>query len=220
MPSELKSSENPSWEGQGLGKLGTLTNVAEQAWTHLNDMLETSGGDKQAVMDSLTAEAKRAFESAGGLKGIAKAGIAGDFQGIAAKAGVAVLPPKELRFQGISFRNFSFDWKLVPMDQNQSQQIEKAIYKLQYYSLPGASHGVVAYPELWDISFGPGGPGGQHHVMYVKTCACTNITVNYSGAGRTVFHTQDLWPIVVNLSLSFTEQTLHSREDVQKGIYG
>ena len=216
MPANLKSVELPSWEGEAHGKLGLAVSSGMQVWNYIQETLNKHGGDKtaaqQEISDMIGDEIARLDWGT-----MAKLGVAGDLQGVAARLGKAILPPKELRFQGISFRNFNFDWKLVPIDKKQSQEIEKAIYKLQYNSLPSASQGVVGYPYLWDISFGPGNP---HHLMYIKTCACTNITVDYSGAGRSVFHDRTLWPIVVNLSLSFTEQTLHSREDVEKGIYG
>ena len=216
MPSNLKSTELPSWEGEAMGKFGVAASGGMQLWDYLSEVYKNNGGNAAAAFE----QAKTEFELKTAnidIEAVKKAGLSGDLQGIAMRAGIAVLPPKELRFQGISFRNFSFDWRLVPIDKQQSEEIEKAIYKLQYNSLPSASSGIVGYPHLWDISFGPGNP---HHIMYIKTCACTNITVDYSGAGRSVFHDRTLWPIVVNLSLSFTEQTLHSREDVEKGIYG
>ena len=216
MPMQLKSQETPSWEGEVKGRAGLLLDTVGQTWNYLQQTLQETGS-VDGMADHISESLRERIAKGGGIGSIMKSALAGDMNGIAKEQGFAVLPPKELRFQGVSFRSFNFDWKLVPMDQNQSQQIEKMIYKLQYHSLPGAESGIVEYPDLWDITFGPGNP---HHVMYIKTCACTNITVDYSGAGRSVFHTDDLWPIVVNLSLTFTEETIHTRKDVKQGIYG
>lgn len=58
----------------------------------------------------------------------------------------------------------------------------------------------------------------SEHLPVFKDVAITNITMDYTGAGKAVFHKNNA-PVQVNLSIQFSETTIHVANDVEKGFH-
>lgn len=125
--------------------------------------------------------------------------------------GVAVDPQFILLFTGVQARTFSFDFKLSPRNASEAQMISKIIRIFKQWAAP-ATAGPKGQRH-WDLP-------GLFHIEYwnsqqthkIKPCALTGISVNYTGSGTN--HTfYDGYPIQTDLTLTFTESELLTRQD-------
>jgi hypothetical protein len=131
--------------------------------------------------------------------------------------GIAVNPNMENAFIGVDFRKLSFNFELIPRNEEQSKEIDKIVYLLKYYSHPSKGNiaGVksLSYPAQWIISYHNGSNGTPGVAFKTKECYCTSLSVEYgSSNGYLLF--SDGRPTSVRISLSFTENEYITREDI------
>jgi len=132
------------------------------------------------------------------------------------KAGKAINPNKELMFQGMGFRVFTFEWEFVPTNAEQADQINDFIYTIQYMSstdLSGGANTYFTYPDTWQILIYP-----QKYMPLIMPCYVTEYNIDYGGVGRMVFHEGGA-PVQVNISITFTENQMHTRSQIKNGGY-
>lgn len=159
--------------------------------------------------------------SRGFMKGVAS-GIVNKIYGGrlgSVKMKTAMLPVQELRYEGGSFRSFSFNWHLVPRSQKESNEIWKAIQKIQYGIAPEGSGGYMSYPDVWQISWG----AGDAHLPRIGSAVCTNFTVNYGGRsdGSVPVHNQEHYDVFeYDLSMSFQETALLTKQLIKANVMG
>lgn len=180
------------------------------------------------------------------------------------KSGVLNTPLREMVFKGVDFRTISLNWVLIPLSEEDSSILSRAIREIQRWALPNTltersfSTGLLGYPLLWRVIFmenndltwmtryGGGNYneeevyeqvytqnnyrinryGGQKvgmplaspHLPVFKDVAITNISMDYTGAGKAVFHKKNA-PVQVNLSIQFAETTIHTANDVENGFH-
>ena len=205
LPMVIQTSTQPIWQpistGEGMGK-AILSTLATGGGNFLNSMGEAIGFAANAI--------KNPIKSGAAL-------LAGDSSFLKAQHDIATLPAKELQFQGIDHRSITFQWKLVPLNAKDTQEIDKMIQQVQARILPGFAAGVMGYPELWVIEFGD---GSKNFMPVIKDSVCNQFDVNYSGDGKTYVHNKQYAPVTYQITMKFTEATLFTREDVLMGIYG
>jgi hypothetical protein len=130
---------------------------------------------------------------------------------------VAVNPRNEMMFNGMQFKSYSFNFLLVPYEQRDSDNIQKAIRAIQKASVPelkGAKMFMV-YPETWWITFMSGEENGNEYLMKINECCCTGISVNYTPNGDSSNMHKKNAPLSVELSLDFTEIFIPSKENIE-----
>jgi hypothetical protein len=113
-------------------------------------------------------------------------------------------------YSGNEFREFTFDWSLVPRNQREAIVIEEMLSYFKYFSLPQYAGWKIHYPHFWEIAvlF----PGDQEKFV-IKDCVNTSFDAKYfSDGGAPLF--RDGRPQKVDLTLTFKELYRHSRSDV------
>jgi hypothetical protein len=231
VPEGVTYTDSPSWNEMGIGAMGklagqlagdaangadigpTLTKMAQggMAPLLLNQISKVSG---------LTSLAESITQSAGG---------------------VALNPYTEQIFKGISMRNFSYSWKLVPRNEREQIKINNIIKALRFYSLPnytssaglqedpnspteltGLSDRWLTVPKIFQLSWVYGSDTQIKSLPKIKPCVLKGVTVNYTPDGVWATHrTSQLGPAPVsyNLSLEFSETEIITGKDVRVGGY-
>lgn len=109
-------------------------------------------------------------------------------------------------FQGVGHRSFSYSFKLIARDEDDSTTIKEICDTFVYYMLPSRTSGDFNFYEVpcqWNISYeGPNGKLRYH--QQPKPCFLTSVDVTYGGeAGSELY--SDGAPMTVELALDFTE---------------
>lgn len=207
LPLKIQSSTGANWNNVDSSSGGIIAKSLTGSWNDgsFKAALSTAmNGLKQTVAQ----HKMNALMAAAGLE-------SGEF--LMAKHGVAAIPAKELSFDGIDFRKFTFTWRLVPLDEKDSKQIHKFVKHVQRHMLPSTAAGLVGYPDLWAVNWKQGDEG----MPIIKDAYVSQFDVDYSGAGQYTFvHNRQNEPVAFIITLSIIEATIFSREDVDAGIYG
>jgi len=133
-------------------------------------------------------------------------------------------PHSTIFFKGVSLRDFTWTWRLVPRSAKEAQTIREIIAKLRNHILPrkGALNS-LEYPDLLQpiVKVQRDEDGPLVDLGEFKKCMVSSMTINYSAEGASAFF-RDGHPVAIQLGLSFQEveiQTSDERGDrIQSGI--
>ena len=126
-------------------------------------------------------------------------------------------------FEGVRLKVYEFTWKLSPQSAEEAQKLNKMIMTLKAYMHPKISAGGFSldYPYLAEVRF----LGlNEAIVPRVRSSFITGMRVNGAGTGIPAFF-KDGQPVTVELSLSFQEINIQTRDDFtghvgQAGVEG
>lgn len=176
------------------------------------------GANKRNLINSFKGETGfgQAFEELvqSGLNSLANKTTGGisNFMG-----GKAKNPMEEQVFEGVSFRDHSFDYEFYPKSRDEAVMVEDICWTFKTAMLPdtygaaesdGAAESYFNYPNIFDITYE--GLINEHFEDYLP-CVLTSVSVNNS---TKMF--ADGYPVATELSLSFTEIKLLTQETYQK----
>ena len=132
---------------------------------------------------------------------------------------------KELLFDGVTLREFKFDFTFTPRSVDEGSRAKQIIRQLKRSMAPktGAESGgrglYLSSPDLFLLRYLSG--GDDHPFLNsFKACALTNLSVNYTGAG-TYSTYGDSTPVHMKVSMVFKETNPIYDEDydnVSKGV--
>lgn len=131
--------------------------------------------------------------------------------------GKAKNPMEEQVFEGVSFRDHSFDYEFYPKSRDEAIMVEDICWTFKTAMLPdvygaaeadGAAESYFNYPNIFDITYE--GLIDEHFEDYLP-CVLTSVSVNNS---TKMF--ADGYPVATELSLSFTEIKLLTQETYQQ----
>jgi len=147
--------------------------------------------------------------------------------------GTAINPNETLAFEGVDLKSYTFSWDLFPSNKSDSDQILQITRLLKRELLPRFSSGgltdlgpfategisvdriFLKYPSVVIINLLGVDPLSW---MRFKPAMLTNVSVDYAGGG-TMGIVAGGRPAGVNLSLSFTELSIHTAEDYDFSSY-
>ena len=120
----------------------------------------------------------------------------------------------EMVFGGVTIRSFNFGWDLVPRSREEAYVVKSIIKNLKIHSaakLDNDGMGFLNAPDIFRIGYYK---GGKPHPFLnrFKTCALTNMSVNYTGSGTYATY-DDGTPVHMKLDISFKELNPIYRED-------
>jgi hypothetical protein len=169
-----------------------------------------------------TGEAGRIAAAMGaGAVNFASLGMgAGVADAIQLTARVTINPNLRTKFNGVSIREFAFQFKFIPKSQRESVAIKKIIKFFRYHAYPaeipgnGAFPIALEYPNLFKIKLKSQVGGSFRNVgTPIKYCYLRNISTVYNPTSA-VLH-PDGSPNEVDLNLGFTEYKTLSRQDIE-----
>jgi hypothetical protein len=175
------------------------------------------GANKRNLINTFKGETGfgQAFEELvqSGLTSLANTATAGISNFIGGKA---KNPMEEQVFEGVSFRDHSFDYEFYPKSRDEAVMVEDICWTFKTAMLPdtygaaesdGAAESYFNYPNIFDITYE--GLINKHFEDYLP-CVLTSVSVNHS---TKMF--EDGYPVATELSLSFTEIKLLTQENYQ-----
>lgn len=120
----------------------------------------------------------------------------------------------EMFFEGVELRQFTFDFVFIAESEKESEQIRKIVKAFRASALPrrGSDKTYLKYPDQVEVSFYR---GGEQNLSFpkIKKCFITNVEVSY-GENVNGATFSDGSPVETRLSLSITEDTILTSEDV------
>jgi len=129
----------------------------------------------------------------------------------------------ELAFKNVNRRNFTYNFKMIPKNEKEAEEIRKIIYAFKFNMLPEMSKGrkgiTMSFPNTFDIEY-KFMQKDNDYLHRVSTCVLENMTVTYGGDRfRTFAPKGDGAPVVeTTINLAFKELELITRERVEEGF--
>ena len=129
----------------------------------------------------------------------------------------------ELAFKNVNRRNFTYNFKMIPKNEKEAEEIRKIIYAFKFNMLPEMSTGrkgvTMTFPNTFDIEY-KFLQRDNDYLHRVSTCVLENMTVTYGGDRfRTFAPTGDGAPVVeTTVNLAFKELELITRERIEEGF--
>jgi hypothetical protein len=124
--------------------------------------------------------------------------------------GFKVNPFMVMAFQNPHFKRFQFSWILAPRNAGESLVLNQIVQTFRNGMLPKRK---PLIPLIWDYplivhpSFNP-----DIYMFKFKHCAINGAVIDYTPAGRPVFHEDTFAPFAVKLTIDLTEIDLWERE--------
>ena len=226
MAKEVKRLEillNKTREGilKGLGQ--RPGQIKGNTFESIGDALNTLSGQVQGTIDAAKqilgneyVQRKKILEVL--AKGAGALGVNVDVtQVITRVGGVVENPNLELLFTGPSLRSFTFQVRLTPRSVEESKVVRRIIRAFKQHSAvkKGAKLGtafdannlLLGTPDVFVLKYIQAGTRQEiKGVTKMKTCALTNISVDYTGGvGRWAAYDGDSQPMTSIVTLNFAE---------------
>lgn len=211
MPESVTETLSNGWDGVEMGTLSRMINTGGSAIDGdldraANDVVEGMKNTIAGIVEYATPV------NAKSLKNIQDSQLTNPFM--------------EMSFSGTQNRQFSFEFKFMPKNEDESKNVKEIIKTLRLHSLPELKNGgknYLLFPSTFDISFmfrnmkEEGSTLTKHPFLpQISTCALVDISTNYSGSG-TFSTLKDGTPAEIIVTLQFTEIEQLTKNRVEEG---
>lgn len=142
-----------------------------------------------------------------GAKGLDLLGDLGKY--FSARRGFLVNDHSSLAFTGTEFRQFEFNFTLIPKNSVESNVILEIVKSFKRNSLPEYREWKIIYPNYWNIIIMF--PGSKEIIKF-KKCILSSFNNSYFGDGIPSI-LKDGTPLKTDISLSFNELEKIDRKD-------
>lgn len=136
---------------------------------------------------------------------------------MALASGLAANPKKEQAFKNVDFRTFTFEYQFAPRSETEALNVQNIIRAFKYHMHPefkSSDAFLYIYPSEFDIVYYQGTKENLN-IHRHTSCVLTEMNVNYTPNG--VFNTfPNGMPTQINLTLTFKELMLLSKETIEK----
>ena len=209
LPENFQQDINVSFDTTDTGATGTIKEQIQEQAAGFNAEVGGGsidvGGALSALGTGLAAASGRASFSALDSGPLPAAGSA-----IQKAMGQIYNPHPSVFFKGLPMRQYSFLWKLVPIEKTDAANLKKMIDVIKKNILPDLAGDFLTYPNLLQISVEGKGAGryGVFKKMFVEA-----FSVNYTGEGTSAFF-DDGAPVSIIMSMQLRESEMFTRGDV------
>lgn len=171
-----------------------LTSFKDKLGNAYNNI--TDAGLKGQILRSLAVQAASLIPGTGSIT---------PDQLLARQTGGILNPNMELLFNGVTLRSFKFSFKMTPRNKDEAASIRNIIKTLKVNMAPQTltSDSFLRTPNVFDLQYMKG--NGPHPFLHrFKTCALTDMSVNYTGEGLYASYS-DATPVSMVMDLTFKE---------------
>tara|TARA_X000000368_G_scaffold115487_1_gene90026 strand:+ start:379 stop:1587 length:1209 start_codon:yes stop_codon:yes gene_type:complete len=243
IPNELSDSQSVTWDANTMNAFEVVASSMAMS------MMKEPGATAEAVQEAINAAKAGALaqdfgsEGKGNVGGAVRAALSGlGLQAfgsnvtpnsmISRSSGQILNSNKELLFEGVNLRNFSFNVTFAPRSKKESERVLKIIRSLKTSMSPKAGEEYVPgannfkgsggiflnAPDIFLIKYLH--KGGEHPFLHkFKPCALTSLNVNYTGSN--VYSTYgDGTPTLIKMQMQFGEMNPIYAEDYAKAGKG
>ena len=230
IPGNLQVSYAADYENASLGVLGgliggnvSLGEIGSGLSSALDDITNFGKG---VISDAKKGKANDATVGVGaGLLGTAAAVkiggavatgilggdvIGGAIKGLSKRTGLAMNPHMAVVFNGVGFKEHSFNFKFVARNEYESRQIQAICKIFRHHMLPSYAYDKLAfnYPDEFEIEFST---TVAPFLYNIGTCVLKSFNVSYNGQGVPQFYANTQAPIEVDIQLGFQEVHIETR---------
>lgn len=139
--------------------------------------------------------------------------------GVFATTGRVVNPQLEMLYTSPVLRRFTFDFRMVPRNQDEAASINAIIYLLKLYSAPiipdNSTGRYFIPPAQFEIEFYTGTNDLNTNLFRTKKCVLSSINIDYAPNGFATFY--DGTPVETRMQLTFQETAIIDRAAVADG---
>ena len=222
IPSGVNVTYGQGWDQEEVGAGQSL--AADVGAAALNTYsANSSAGNNVDAMAKSSSEAVKDTAGKVGLEGAKKGaglGAAGTLIGTGAAqraSGEAKYQNTYATYGGPAFRTFQFAFSFKPLSYKDTTKVREILEFFKQGSAPALISGglwrVYELPYVFKITYYDHN-GAQHpHLPKISQSALTDLSVTYGGDKYTEFH-EGSSPVQIDLSLSFREVALLTRDDV------
>ena len=211
----------------GLYIPNNLAAAYSMGWDTQNTLAGTAAVDAMEAFEKST----KGFWGTG--KDTASVGASALTSAVLSKTGAASRlsattgnPKKEQIFQGVDFRNFTFDYKFYPRSASEAEKVKKIVHLFKLHMHPEFSptdgNYLFLYPSEFDIRYYHRASADSEWVENLNihrhtSCVLANMNVGYGDTGAfSSFH--DGHPTQISMSLQFKEIAILTKENIQNGF--
>lgn len=134
--------------------------------------------------------------------------------------GFASNPQMEVIFQGPAFRKFMFQFKMLPRDRKEADEMLKIIETFKYHASPAymeVGGRFMVPPSYVDIVFNYNNKENDRMPMKMSTCVMTAVDMDYGGSTDQFVSFSDGTPLEIQMQLQFQELEIMHKDLRQQG---
>lgn len=211
IPGQITSGYSADWNKSDLGAVGAMMDAATSMGGMNLDNLDRIWGIGKTVLPDVAMNT-----TAGVVQAITP------FNVLDAKnwyTNQINNPYMEMIYNGLSNRSFSFTFKMIPRNEKEADTIRRICYEFKFHQAPEYKYDSAnlywSAPSEFDIKFLYQGEENRK-LFKISTCALVDCQVKYgSDGGFNYYH--DGTPIMTELTLTFQEMQLITKELIEKG---
>jgi len=225
MPEDISTGYKANWSGKSFSNLGRdalATAGSGDAGQVLQNSLNTAGDAFSQLLPNAGNKIIRETISKITGESVSQNDVFGTTRG------VILNPNVELLFSGTDLRNFQLNYKLIPRNSGEAEDIKEILKIFKRSMLPKFSNGTelnlskgknaannfIKVPNVCKVSFMRGG-GLNRDVPQYKMCAVTQVDINFTPDGTYATY-DDGTMVAYQLGLNFQETKLIFSEEVDK----
>ena len=221
MPPNIKDSTVAQYEDTPTGLIG----FAAQRGIDFVKLMAAK--DYQAANEVLVGTglsfAEEGFRRSGLAMAEALSGTEGGIETVNRIFGRADNPFLELFFNTMGLRSFTYNFQLMPKNEEETHEIQRIIQLFRFHMAPemqDANSRYLTLPSEFDIHYmmvGKDGHGVENdYFSRIATCVLTQVDTDYTPNER-LRTFEDGAPTQINLSLSFKETEMLTKEKINEG---
>ena len=237
IPQDLSNEIQQQWQGKQFTSVGRGAAAALAAgnMSYAHDIVKDIASHAKAAQIALTTTVLNSIPGVGG--NISFNDISGSSRGI------VINPNAELLYDAPDMREVGMIFRMVPKNQEESEQIQDIVKVFRKSSMPswgaagaesmagdasenrdytndiinygGGGDNFIRVPHLCKFTFMKGDKPHPYLIQF-KPCAISKVEVNYTPDGTFATYS-DGAPVAVELSLSFMETKLIFSDEVEMG---
>ena len=218
MPATLNVTYGSAYLDQAISPLASGAADAVQNFLETNSLQSAFQAGKKKITEDIK---RRTILSTLGL--VDALGITGAREAFEISAGEVITDRMELAFKQVRRRIFTYNFKMLPKNSREADEIRNIIKMFQVNMLPEMKRGrqltTMNFPNTFDIRYMYNGSDNDY-IHRVSTCVLTDMTVSYGGDKFKTFtphNTQGAPVVETSLNLSFKELELITRERALEG---
>lgn len=132
-------------------------------------------------------------------------------------------PNTKALFKSVNIRSFSFQFKMIPVDEREAEEIKSIVKTFRKNMYPdhrgtdGAYAITIKYPNKFLIEIHPGPDNTtDENIIKFKQCFLNSVNVSYNETSHSYFSGGA--PVETTLTLTFTEAETLTQQDVEAGF--
>jgi len=218
MPNTLSSTYGARYQDAAISPLAAGAVDFANEFNESGKLVDAFNKSKAKLTEDLSRRMLLA-----GLGLIDALGVTGAREAFEIGSGEVITDRMELAFKNVNRRNFTYNFKLMPKNSREADEIRNIIAMFKVNMLPEMKKGrqlaTMNFPNTFDIRYMYAGKDNDY-IHRVSTCVLETMTVTYGGDRYKTFkpHNSDGAPVVETaINLSFKELEIITRERALEG---